>query len=81
MPKSAGAKKKARKNVGVGIDFKKARHKVGKKLPKAQNETNTDFKARSINLPDQNVGEDKGTAVSSKNQTLKVRFHACQVLA
>lgn len=73
MPRSAGAKRKA-KNAGVGIDFKRAKHKVGKKLPKAQNETNTDFKSKAIALPSQNVGEDKGVAVTSKNQTLKVLY-------
>lgn len=69
------AKKKARtKNPGVGIDFKRAKHKVGKKLPRAQNDTNVDFKARAINLPSQTVREDRtGTAVNYQNLTLKVR--------
>lgn len=71
MPKSSGAKRKA-KNLGVGIDFKKAKHRVGKKLPKARNDTDTNFKSRAISLPDQNVGQDKGTVVSQRNLTLKV---------
>jgi hypothetical protein len=71
MPKSSGAKRKA-KNAGVGIDFKKAKHRVGKKLPKAQNATDTNFKSKAISLPGQNVGEDKGAAVSQGNLTLKV---------
>lgn len=60
-------------NPGVGIDFKKAKHKVGKRLPKAQNETDTNFKARSINLPSQAaITEEKtGIAVNSQNHTLK----------
>lgn len=79
MPKSAGFKRKA-KNAGVGVDFKKARHKVGKKLPKAQNETDTNFKSRAINLPGQNVGEEKGAAVTQRNLPLKVRSDVLTVL-
>lgn len=63
-----------RKNPGVGVDFRRVKHKVGKKLPRAQNETDTSFKSRSINLPDQSVLADKsGAAVTSRNLTLKVR--------
>eukprot|EP00891_Asterochloris_glomerata_P008646 jgi/Astpho2/8646/Aster-x0817 len=41
---------------------------VGKTLPKAQNETNTTIKSRSINLPGQSVGQDKaGAAVTQRN--------------
>lgn len=66
-------KGKKRKNPGVGVDFRKVKHKVGKKLPKAQNETSTDFQARSINLPNQSIKQDKaGAAVSERNLTLKV---------
>ncbi|WIA31716.1 hypothetical protein OEZ86_002592 [Tetradesmus obliquus] len=61
-----------RKNPGVGVDFRKVKHKVGKKLPKAQNDTNTDFKSRSINLSTQSIAQDKaGAAVSERNLTLK----------
>jgi len=63
-----------RKNPGVGVDFRKVKHKVGKKLPKAQNETRTDFQSRSINLPNQSITLDKaGAAVSERNLTLKVQ--------
>lgn len=66
-------KGKKRKNPGVGVDFRKVKHKVGKKLPKAQNETKTDFQHRSINLPNQSVARDKEeAAVSERNLTLKV---------
>lgn len=66
-------KGKKRKNPGVGVDFRKVKHKVGKKLAKAQNETRTDFQARSINLPSQSINQDKaGAAVSERNLTLKV---------
>ena len=67
-----GGKKKKPKNIGVGIGFKKAKHKVGKKLPQAQNSTDTNFKAKAISLPGQHVGEEKGAAVSERNLTLKV---------
>lgn len=71
MPKSSAGKKRA-KNAGLGIDFKKAKHKVGKRLPKARNDTNTSFKSKAISLPDQNVGQEKGPIVSQRNLTLKV---------
>ncbi|KAL0042692.1 hypothetical protein WJX79_007939 [Trebouxia sp. C0005] len=64
------AKGTKRKKAGVGIDFRRVKSKVGKKLPKAQNETDMTFKARSINLPGQSVTEDKtGLAVSQRNLT------------
>lgn len=64
---------KKRKNPGVGIDFKRVKHKVGKKLAKAQNDTDIDFKSRAINLPSQAIKEDKeGLAVNFQNLTLKV---------
>lgn len=72
MPRSSVGQKRKAKNAGVGIDFKRARHKVGKKLPKAQNETNTTFKSKAITLPTQTVGDTKGAAVTQKNLTLKV---------
>ena len=63
-----------RKNAGVGVDFRRVKHKVGKKLPKAQNETDTSFKSRSITLPEQSALQDKaGAAVTHRNLTLKVR--------
>lgn len=73
-------KKRKGGNPGVGVDFKKRKIKVGKKLPKAQNETDTSFKAASINLPSQALregGEEGGAAVNCHNLTLKVR--ACAV--
>lgn len=46
---------------------------VGKKLPRAQNDTDVNFRSRSINLPGQSVTEDRaGAAVSSRQLTLKV---------
>ena len=32
----AAGKGKGKKNAGVGVDFKRVKHKVGKRLPKAQ---------------------------------------------
>jgi pre-rRNA-processing protein IPI1 len=63
-----------RKNAGVGVDFRKVKHKVGRKLPKAANETRTDFTSRSIALPTQSLAAERGgAAVSERNLTLKVR--------
>ena len=75
--------KKRKKNPGVGIDFKRAKLKVGKKLPKARNATDTSFKAQSISLPGQNaLTEDRsGLAVSDRNLTLKVGAADRPVLA
>jgi hypothetical protein len=33
---ASGKSGKGKKNAGVGVDFKRVKHKVGKKLPKAQ---------------------------------------------
>eukprot|EP00955_Chlamydomonas_euryale_P043494 352598-Chlamydomonas_euryale.AAC.27 len=65
---------KRRKNAGVGVDFKRVKAKVGKKLKKAQNETDASFKSATINLPSQTVAQDKdGVAVNNQNLTLHVR--------
>ena len=79
---------KRKKNPGVGIDFKRAKHKVGKKLPQAQNATDTSFKAGSIVLGTQSLAVDRqGLAVSSHSLTVKVRslrhcvqpaWHSCK---
>ena len=70
----AMAKGTKRKKLGVGIDFRRVKSKVGKKLPKAQNETDMSFKSKSINLPGQSLTEDKtGLAVSQRNLTTQVR--------
>ncbi len=74
MPK--GHKRK--KNPGVGIDFKRAKHKVGRKLPKAQNETDTTIKSQKLVLAEQSVGIDKtGLATTSRNNTLKELLGQC----
>lgn len=67
------AKGTKRKKPGVGIDFRRVKSKVGKKLPKAQNDTDVTFKSKAINLPGQSLTEDKtGQAVSQRNLTLQV---------
>ena len=66
-------KQKKRKNPGVGVDFRRVKHKVGKRLPKAQNDTDVNFKSRTINLPAQSVLQDKtGAAVNFQRLTFKV---------
>ena len=69
--------KKKKKNPGVGIDFKRAKLKVGKKLPQAKNATDTNFKAQSISLPGQRAFNDEhsNVPVSDRNLTIKVRLY------
>ena len=67
-----GRAQKKRKNPGVGVDFKRIKHKVGKKLKKAANETSVTFKSATINLPSQGVQQDKdGVAVNFQNLSLQ----------
>ncbi|KAL8094953.1 hypothetical protein AgCh_036461 [Apium graveolens] len=66
-PKSSSKKQPKR-----GIDFKKIKRKIGRKLPPPKNTTNTDIKSKAIILPEQSVASDKaGLAVSKKGLTLK----------
>eukprot|EP01134_Creolimax_fragrantissima_P004522 CFRG4522T1 len=51
-------------------DFKKVKLKVGK-TNLAENQTDTTFKSKSIIVPGQSVGDDKGTATNQRNLTLK----------
>lgn len=45
---------------------------VGKKLKKAENETDTTIRSRAIHMPLQSLTEEKeGLAVSTRNLTLK----------
>ena len=56
----------------MGVDFKRVKHRVGKKLPRAQNQTDTSFKSQAISLAEQSVATDKaGLAVTGRNLTLK----------
>ncbi|KAL1813344.1 hypothetical protein ACET3Z_023409 [Daucus carota] len=66
-PKSSSKKPPKR-----GIDFKKIKRKIGRKLPPPKNTTNTEIKSKAIILPEQSVASDKaGLAVSKKGLTLK----------
>ncbi|KAL7198113.1 hypothetical protein ACSBR2_020602 [Camellia fascicularis] len=55
-----------------GVDFKKIKRKIGRKLPPPKNATNTEIKSKAIILPEQSVASEKaGLAVSKKGLTLK----------
>ncbi|KAF7818845.1 Pre-rRNA-processing protein IPI1 isoform A [Senna tora] len=55
-----------------GVDFKKIRRKIGRKLPPPKNATNTEIKSKAIVLPEQSVASEKaGLAVNKKGLTLK----------
>lgn len=60
-----------RKNTGVGVDFRRVKHKVGKKLGKAENATDTTIVSRTITLPQQSIATDKtGSALTHRNLSL-----------
>ncbi|XP_004303376.1 PREDICTED: uncharacterized protein LOC101296122 isoform X1 [Fragaria vesca subsp. vesca] len=70
MARSKNPSKKQQKRGG--IDFKKIKRKIGRKLPPAQNATNTEIKSKAIVLPEQSVASEKaGLAVNKKGLTLK----------
>eukprot|EP00268_Persea_americana_P064657 TRINITY_DN8539_c0_g1_i1.p1 TRINITY_DN8539_c0_g1~~TRINITY_DN8539_c0_g1_i1.p1 ORF type:complete len:884 (-),score=132.86 TRINITY_DN8539_c0_g1_i1:635-3286(-) len=67
-PKKASSKKQKNR----GIDFKKIKSKLGRKLPPKNNATNTQVKSKAIVLPEQSVASERaGLAVSKKGLTLK----------
>ncbi|XVE75869.1 hypothetical protein DITRI_Ditri12bG0126200 [Diplodiscus trichospermus] len=69
MVRSKAPSKKQQKK---GIDFKKIKRKLGRKLPPPKNSTNTEIKSKAIILPEQSVATNKeGLAVSKKGLTLK----------
>ncbi|KAL9247043.1 hypothetical protein vseg_020514 [Gypsophila vaccaria] len=62
----------AKKQQTRGVDFKKYKRKLGRKLPPPKNSTNTEIKFKAIVLPEQSVASDKaGLALSKKGQSLK----------
>ncbi|KAI9012803.1 hypothetical protein BC832DRAFT_264783 [Gaertneriomyces semiglobifer] len=78
--------KATRKKKIKSEDSKKAKLKVGKKKPAAENHTETSFKSHAIVVPSQSISENKnnGEAVNSKNQGLKdllvhLRHYSAQV--
>ncbi|KAL3825702.1 hypothetical protein ACJIZ3_021731 [Penstemon smallii] len=69
MVKTKSQSKKTQKR---GVDFKKIRRKIGRKLPPPKNTTNTEVKSKAIILPEQSIAAEKaGLAVSKKGLTLK----------
>ncbi|CAA2988029.1 testis-expressed sequence 10 homolog isoform X1 [Olea europaea subsp. europaea] len=69
MVKTKAQSKKRQKR---GIDFKKIKRKIGRKLPPPKNATNTEIKSKAIVLPEQSVASEKaGLAISRKCLTLK----------
>ncbi|KAI8562907.1 hypothetical protein RHMOL_Rhmol03G0071900 [Rhododendron molle] len=69
MAKTKGPPKKKQQR---GVDFKKIKRKIGRKLPPPKNATNTEIKSKAIVLPEQSVASEKaGLAVSRKGLTLK----------
>ncbi|KAM0941753.1 putative pre-rRNA-processing protein Ipi1 [Dioscorea sansibarensis] len=55
-----------------GVDFKKFKRKIGKKLPPPKNQTNTEIKSKAIVLPEQSVASERsGMAVNKKGLTLR----------
>ncbi|KAB1205900.1 Testis-expressed sequence 10 protein [Morella rubra] len=69
MKRSKASTKKQQKR---GVDFKKIKRKIGRKLPPPKNSTNTEIKSKAIILPEQSVASEKeGLAVNKKGLTLK----------
>ncbi|XP_076896542.1 uncharacterized protein LOC143549537 [Bidens hawaiensis] len=65
-------KAQLKKQQKRGVDFKKIKRKIGRKLPPPKNTTNTEVKSKAIILPEQTlVSEKTGLAVSKKGLTLK----------
>lgn len=72
MAPGKGRKAPKGKPKGIGIDFKKVKRKVGRKLPPPKNETKLDFSTKSIVLPEQSVAQNKeGIALNLRRQSLK----------
>ena len=63
----------------TGIDFIRAKKKVGRKIRKQANETNTEVKAKRINLSVQSVGaEGKGEQVTGRGLSMPELLNQCQ---
>ncbi|XP_010927983.1 uncharacterized protein [Elaeis guineensis] len=68
MVRSKAAPKKPKR----GVDFKKIKNKIGRKLPPPRNATNTQIKSKAIVLPEQSVASERvGLAVNKKGLTLR----------
>uniref|UniRef100_A0A0E0DF38 Pre-rRNA-processing protein Ipi1 N-terminal domain-containing protein n=1 Tax=Oryza meridionalis TaxID=40149 RepID=A0A0E0DF38_9ORYZ len=69
---SSSKKPKAKPKQRGGVDFKKYKHKVGRKLPPPKNATNTEIKSRAIVLPEQSMASERaGMAVNKRGLTLR----------
>ncbi|XP_072974197.1 uncharacterized protein [Typha angustifolia] len=65
--KSSNSKKPKR-----GVDFKKIKHKIGRKLLPPKNSTNTEIKSKAIVLPEQSISvERRGMVVDKRGLTLQ----------
>ncbi|OAO92925.1 hypothetical protein AXX17_AT5G26970 [Arabidopsis thaliana] len=65
------SKAPAKKQQKKGIDFKKIKRKLGRKLPPPNNATNTEIKSKAIILHEQSVAAERdGFATSKKGLTL-----------
>ncbi|XP_072953458.1 uncharacterized protein [Typha angustifolia] len=65
--KSSSSKKPKR-----GVDFKKIKHKIGRKLLPPKNSTNTQIKSKAIVLPEQSMSiERRGMVVDKRGLTLQ----------
>nr|CAE05994.1 OSJNBa0016O02.4 [Oryza sativa Japonica Group] len=69
---SSSKKPKAKPKQRGGVDFKKYKHKVGRKLPPPKNATDTEIKSRAIVLPEQSMASERaGMAVNKRGLTLR----------
>ncbi|KQJ83050.1 hypothetical protein BRADI_5g12820v3 [Brachypodium distachyon] len=69
---SSSKKPKAKPKQRGGVDFKKYKHKVGRKLPPPKNTTNTEIKSKMIVLPEQSMASERaGMAVNKRGLTLR----------
>ena len=63
----------------TGIDFIRAKKKVGRKIRKQANETNTEVRAKRINLSVQSLGtEGKGDQVTGRGLSMPELLNQCQ---
>ncbi|TKW04860.1 hypothetical protein SEVIR_7G137800v4 [Setaria viridis] len=69
---SSSKKQKPKQKQRGGVDFKKYKHKVGRKLPPPKNATNTEIKSKAIVLPEQSMASERaGMAVNKRGLTLR----------
>ncbi|KAG2566778.1 uncharacterized protein LOC120681874 isoform X1 [Panicum virgatum] len=69
---SSSKKPKPKPKQRGGVDFKKYKHKVGRKLPPPKNATNTEIKSKTIVLPEQSMASERaGMAVNKRGLTLR----------